>query len=107
MHIMKGYAEYILFRNNGNPIPIGFKNGFCVMDLECSDGGTAKFGCSNMGITAQCGDIYDAGLECQWIDITDVDPGDYILRYESIGINHPMLWVDQKRIIPITGLKYV
>ena len=74
----EGYAEYILFRNNGNPIPIGFKNGFCVMDLECSDGGTAKFGCSNMGITAQCGDIYNAGLECQWIDITDVDPGDYI-----------------------------
>lgn len=74
----EGYAEYILFRNNGNPIPIGFKNGFCVMDLECSGGGTAKFGCSNMGITAQCGDIYDASLECQWIDITDVDPGDYI-----------------------------
>ncbi len=73
-----GYAEYILFRDNGNPIPIGFKNGFCVMDLECSGGGTAKYGCNNMGITAHCGDIYSSGLECQWIDITDVDPGDYI-----------------------------
>jgi hypothetical protein len=80
----EGYAEYVLFRNNGNPIPIGFKNGFCVMDLECSDGGTAKYGCSNMGITAHCGDIYSSGLECQWIDITDVDPGDYIF---AIRIN--------------------
>jgi hypothetical protein len=80
----EGYAEYVLFRNNGNPIPIGFKNGFCVMDLECNDGGTAKYGCSNMGITAHCGDIYSSGLECQWIDITDVDPGDYIF---AIRIN--------------------
>ena len=38
-----GYAKYDLFTLDGDYIPIGFKNGFCVMDLECSDGGTAQY----------------------------------------------------------------
>jgi hypothetical protein len=58
---------------------IGFKNGFCVLDLECSGGGVAKYGCGNMGITAGCGDYYSSGLSCQWVDITDVPAGDYFL----------------------------
>jgi hypothetical protein len=74
----EGYAEYKLYNTSGVEIPIGFKNGFCVLDLECwSGGGTPQYGCSNMGISKQCGDIYDAGLDCQFIDITDVDTGLY------------------------------
>ena len=73
----KGYAEYVLFDTDGQIIPVGFKNGFCVMDLECGDGGTYTYGCSVMGISAGCGDIYGAGLSCQWIDITDVPDGEY------------------------------
>lgn len=72
-----GYAAYRLFDTEANEIPIGFKNGFCVMDLECSGGGSAQYGCGTMGITAGCGDIYSSGLSCQWIDITDVDTGLY------------------------------
>lgn len=75
----EGYADYILHKPTGESIPIGHKNGFCVMDLECEDGGTGQYGCSNMGISRQCGDIYDKYLDCQWIDITDVDTGEYIL----------------------------
>lgn len=73
----EGYAEYLLYDEDGTEIPIGFKNGFCVLDLECSGGGTAQYGCGNMGISTGCGDIYDQGLDCQWIDITDVDTGLY------------------------------
>ncbi len=75
----QGYAEYDLYDTASNQIPIGFKNGFCVLDLECSNGGTAQYGCANMGISVGCGDIYSAGLECQWIDISDIDTGDYVL----------------------------
>ena len=76
----EGYAEYILYDNSGVEYPeIGFKNGFCVLDLECSDGGTAKYGCNNMGISAGCGDIYSSGLSCQWVDITTVPEGSYTL----------------------------
>ncbi|MED5306857.1 MAG: lysyl oxidase family protein [Bacteroidota bacterium] len=80
----KGYAEYVLFDLNGQIIPVGFKNGFCVMDLECSgdddygvEAGNYTYGCSVMGISAGCGDIYGSGLSCQWIDITDVPDGEY------------------------------
>lgn len=85
----EGYAEYLLYDINGAAIPIGFKNGFCVLDLECSDGGTAKYGCSNMGITAGCGDIYDSGLNCQWVDITNVAAGVYTLVVRVNWDNSP------------------
>jgi hypothetical protein len=75
----RGYAEYLLYTADGDRLPIGTKNGFCVLDLECGDGGLGKFTCDNMGVTAQCGDIYDAGLPCQWVDITDLPAGYYTL----------------------------
>lgn len=75
----KGYAAYLLFDQQGHPMPAGFKNGFCVMDLECWGGGTAKYGCGDQGISAGCGDIYGAGTGCQWVDITDVPDGLYTL----------------------------
>lgn len=71
-----GYAEYVLFDENGTEIPIGFKNGFCVLDLGCTSG-NAQYGCGNMGISAGCYDEYWSALECQWIDITDIEDGTY------------------------------
>lgn len=73
-----GYAEYVLYDTDNFATPIGFKNGFCVMDLECDDGGNQTYGCGNMGISYDCGDIYSHYLDCQWIDITDVDTGQYV-----------------------------
>jgi len=76
----EGYAEYLLFDQDGTEIPVGFKNGFFVMDLDCSyGGGTPTYNCNIQGISAQCGDIYGSYLQCQWIDITDVEAGEYIL----------------------------
>lgn len=73
-----GYADYLLFDQDGNKIPVGHKNGYCVIDVGCF-GGQAKFGCSNMGISAQCYDTYGSGTTCNWIDITDVPAGIYTL----------------------------
>lgn len=75
----EGYAEYMVYDANGQEIPVGFKNGFCVMDLECSDGGTYKYNCGNQGISAGCGDIYHSSLGCQWVDITNLSSGIYTL----------------------------
>lgn len=74
-----GYADYILFDTLGNKIPVGFKNGFCVIDVGCYPGNTGQFGCSNMGISKGCYDIYGSGTTCNWIDITDVPAGKYTL----------------------------
>jgi PKD repeat protein len=76
----EGYAEYLLYNQAGVPMPeIGFKNGFCVLDLFCPSGFTAKYTCGNMGITAGCRDTYSSALACQWIDITNVPAGEYYL----------------------------
>lgn len=75
----EGYAEYLIFDDAGNRLPVGFKNGFCVIDLECSGGGSASYSCSNQGISHGCGDIYGSGLACQWVDLTNVPNGDYSL----------------------------
>ncbi len=76
----EGYAEYVLFDPNGFEMPqIGFKNGFCVLDLTCPNGGSAKYTCGNMGISSGCADYYSSSLQCQWVDITDVPAGTYTL----------------------------
>lgn len=85
----EGYAEYILYNQDAEVVIDGFKNGFCVLDLECSMGGTAQYGCGNMGISTMCGDIYGSGLSCQWVDITDVPEGEYILVVRTNWDNSP------------------
>lgn len=71
----ENYAEYLLFDDQANRIPVGFKSGFCVIDLNCKDGGN-KYGCANMGLSVGCFDEYGSELDCQWIDVTDVPDGD-------------------------------
>ncbi len=80
------YAEYVLFDEAGTEIPIGFKNGFCVIDLGCTTG-SAQYGCGNMGISAGCYDEYWPELECQWIDVTDIPDGNYtfVTRVNWLG----------------------
>lgn len=69
------YGDYRLYDMQGNLIPAGHKNGFCVMDL-CGGG---QYNCGNMGISANCYDVYGAGTQCQWVDLTDIPTGDYRL----------------------------
>jgi hypothetical protein len=75
----RGYAEYVVFDAAGTRVPLGSKNGFCVLDLTCSPGGSGKYTCTTMGISAGCGDIYDSYLPCQWIDVTGLAAGTYTL----------------------------
>jgi len=75
-----GYAEYLLYGGAGKPEPLGFKNGFCVLDISCGDSEkNPKYSCDFMGITAGCFDVYDTSVECQWLDVTDVPDGDYTM----------------------------
>lgn len=85
----EGYAEYILFDTTGQEVTEGYKNGFCVLDLDCSLGGTGQYGCGNMGISSMCADIYGATLACQWIDITNIPEGYYTLVVRVNWDNSP------------------
>jgi Lysyl oxidase len=56
----------------------GDKRAFCVesTDRHYNNEGTPlvhEFGCENQGIAPGWGDTYIAGVECNWIDITDVE----------------------------------
>ena len=88
----ENYAEYILFDEFGRLVPVGFKNGFCLTDLSCNEGIEKKYHCGNMGLTAGCQDVYLSDLDCQWIDVTDLIDGNYIL---AIRIN----WNEQPDLL--------
>jgi len=78
----QGYAEYRLLDEDGNQTAVGHKQAFCLEDFDPYDPNapSSLYDCGNQGIQLGWSDIYDRGLPCQWIDITDVPPGNYQLR---------------------------
>ncbi|MFK7932563.1 MAG: lysyl oxidase family protein [Saprospiraceae bacterium] len=77
----EGYARYLLYDENGQQTDVGFKNGFCLIDIQCTSG-SFTYTCSNQGISAGCADIYSRNLDCQWIDLTPIPSGRYQLVVE-------------------------
>ena len=82
------YARYELRDLDDELVVVGHKQAFCMVDL----GSWAwpfelgKYNCDNQGISRGFSDSYAAGLPCQWLDITDTPPGDYVLH---IALNQP------------------
>src|SRR6185295_10885484 len=71
------YARYELLDAGGQALVVGHKQGFCLLDSVCAH---PQYSCSFQGISAGCADIYGSGLGCQYLDITEVPNGNYILR---------------------------
>lgn len=81
----KGFAEYALVDASGNVVVPGRKQAYCLTDSEQSAVGPgvaceAAHDCSSQGLQAGWADIYSYDLDCQWLDITDVPPGQYVLQ---------------------------
>jgi hypothetical protein len=80
------YALYQLLDTEGNEVLKGLKRAFCLMDTDPVPGyplprpQNARYNCGRQGIQRGWGDSYYNGLECQYIDVTDVPPGRYKLR---------------------------
>ena len=86
------YASYELLDDAGALMAPGHKQAFCLMDFEPWAPGIewrdAKYNCSMQGIAVGWADTYDSYLDCQFIDITDVPEGDYLLR---VNLNYQHL----------------
>ena len=81
------YADYRLLDMGGRIVARGHKQAFCLVDLWQVPGlggdPRAQFPtCEFQGISAGWADVYHRGLDCQWVDITAVPPGRYILEVE-------------------------
>jgi Lysyl oxidase len=75
------YARYELFEPGGlEPVRVGGKFGFCLEDTSCDDGISPVYDCSFQGLTAGCEDLYSRFLGCQYIDVTGLATGDYVVR---------------------------
>jgi hypothetical protein len=71
----ENFVSHTLFKSNGQQVPLGIKKAYCIADIS----GCGAYNCNNMGISEGCADLSNAGLDCQWVDITDIVPGDYFL----------------------------
>lgn len=78
-----GYAAYELLTTDGRTIVRGRKQAFCLLDslpYLAGAGPSHGYHCGYQGITAGWQDVYPKNLDCQWLDVTRVSPGTYLLR---------------------------
>ena len=86
---ISGFSNYQLLRLDHSVAAQGHKQAFCLEDLlkYSNDSKSHGYTCANQGITSGWGDWYFKQLSGQWIDITGVPEGDYIVRAEINAAN--------------------
>ena len=82
-HSFEAFVDFNLVDPaTGVKVAEGHKASFCLEDTVCAEGHSPHYMCrpdSDQGISANCGDRYGRYLDCQWIDITGVPSGTYLV----------------------------
>uniref|UniRef100_G3PW57 protein-lysine 6-oxidase n=1 Tax=Gasterosteus aculeatus TaxID=69293 RepID=G3PW57_GASAC len=84
-HSMDEFSHYDLLEvSTGRKVAEGHKASFCLEDTTCDFGHLKRYACTThtQGLSPGCYDTYNADIDCQWIDITDIQPGRYILKLQ-------------------------
>lgn len=82
-HSMDEFSHYdLLDATTQRSVAEGHKASFCLEDTSCDYGYYRRYACTShtQGLSPGCYDTYNADIDCQWIDITDVKPGNYVLK---------------------------
>lgn len=79
---LQDIAEYMLLDpGSGETLVVGRKQGFCMLDSQrINSDQPPRYNCDFQGLSAGWADVYESTLDCQWLDITDVPPGEYVMR---------------------------
>jgi hypothetical protein len=83
------FSTYQLLNPDRTVAAEGHKQAFCLEDSLKYDGGKSHgYDCEFQGITSGWGSRYSKQLDGQWIDITGVPEGNYIVRVQinAVGI---------------------
>jgi hypothetical protein len=85
---IRDFSVYELLSLDRKVVVAAHKQGFCFEDSLKYDGGKSNgYNCTFQGITSGWGDWYFKQLTGQWIDITGVPEGDYIVRVRVNLVN--------------------
>ncbi|MDZ4681686.1 MAG: lysyl oxidase family protein [Saprospiraceae bacterium] len=79
-----GFAESYLYDENLQQVDFAQKTSYAIVNTNCLPGVTPN----GPALAPGCGDTYPAGYACQWVDITDIAPGNYTL---VLRVNSPHL----------------
>ena len=100
------FARYELVTTDQQVLAVGRKQSFCLRDDQQVTPGapSAGYDCTYQGLSAGWADIYGASLDCQFIDITAVPAGDYLLRVElnPDGVIQEESLANNVALIPVT-----
>jgi Lysyl oxidase len=85
-----GFSRYTLYESDGATVAAtGHKQSFCLEDVEQyqpapAPDPTTPFTCDHQGLHVGWEDVYPNDIDCQWVDITGVPAGNYLL---TVAIN--------------------
>ena len=104
---MEVFAHFDIINSSGVKVAEGHKASFCLEDNQCTHNTEPVYKCANygdQGISVNCTDTYHHNIDCQWIDITDIDPGIYTFKVQgplqflfliiAIAVHYSLPWFE-------------
>ncbi len=105
-----GFSQYTLYQSDGTTVAAtGHKQSFCLEDVEqyppdpAPDPAT-PFTCMSQGLHVGWEDVYPSDIDCQWVDITGVPAGSYLLKVaiNTAGYLPESNYTNDTATVPVT-----
>jgi hypothetical protein len=85
---MEVFATFDIMDSKGGKVAEGHKASFCLEENQCLPGIKPFYACANFGdqgISVNCTDIYRHNIDCQWVDISEINPGMYTFKVRRLA----------------------